>query len=401
MTFEKLGLDSPALVSDANGVLHMVYTAGPTPDSTFEYARCAQNCGLAVNWTTTVVDTGTPWTNRPRLVVGSDGRLHALYETDELQTQQTVYSTCAANCSVPSSWTKSYLTSLFVGWSAEYRGAPLVIDDQHRLSFVVSDLTIHSILKLATCATGCTDVANWSVGVVRDGGGRTAMAARGTTLHAVVYNDVDSLVYRTCSSNCTEAANWQESPPLFIHDGIGQVAVVVTAQNGVRVAYNQGVSAADQSAAIKAQDSRLLVWSCDANCLVPANWAGVILGDVREGEAGLSMAEAGGALVLSLVSTVAINTRVCLSGCTNAAQWGVSLVDSAELMALEYDPYVYGLSGCSSRPSFAAWYPVEGSLAIRPDGSLAFANANHMLRTCPGQSSPSYLPGFGRVVFLP
>jgi hypothetical protein len=41
----------------------------------------------------------------------------------------------------------------------------------------------------------------------------------------------------------------------------------------------------------------------------------------------------------------------------------------------------------------------QGVVAIRPDGSLAFAHTASILRTCPNSTSVGYLPGFGRFVF--
>src|SRR6478609_4402180 len=76
VTIEELGFVEPAIVSGADGVLHLVFTSGPTPDSSFGYARCASNCGVGSSWTVTLIDTGAPLKNRSRLVIGSDNRLH-------------------------------------------------------------------------------------------------------------------------------------------------------------------------------------------------------------------------------------------------------------------------------------------------------------------------------------
>lgn len=402
-TLEVLGFSEPAMVAAPDGVLHLVFHSGPTPDSDFRYARCAQDCGQAANWTVTTVDTGAPLMNRTRLALGPDGRLHALYETDELGLSQTIYSSCAANCTQAASWSKVYLTSLFVGQSAGWRGAPLAVDSQGRVSFIVSTLSTNATLTIATCAANCDSVGNWTTGLFRQGGSRTAMVARGTALHAVTYNDNDSLVYRTCASDCTVTANWQESPPLFIHDGYMPTSIAVTAQGGVRVAYNQGPSASSQTPPIKAQDNRMLVWSCDANCLAPAGWNGVMLGDSREGEEGIALVELGGALAVVATNSIDAKVHVCTSGCTEAANWGRAPVDSSEAFRLQYDPVTYGSAGCSNgNASFAAWYLDDGVIAVRPDGSAAVAFGSHMLRKCnPLQTMASYLPGFGRLVWLP
>ena len=403
VTIEQVGFVEPAIVSGTDGVLHLVFTRGPTPDSSFGYARCSSNCGVTASWSITLIDTGAPLKNRARLVIGTDGRLHALYETVENNLTQTVYTSCASNCTTAASWSKTYLTTLFIGSSGPFHGAPLAIDSQNRLSFVVSPLTTNPTLTLATCASNCETLSNWTVGIFRQGGSRTAMVARGTTLHAVTFNEGDSLVYRTCAANCTQTASWQESPPLFIHDGSMPTAIAVTAQGGVRIAYNQGTSASNQSAPIKAQDNRVLVWSCDSNCLAVASWRGTVVGNARDGEEGISLAEAGGALVLLTTNSNDATGSLCTAGCTDAANWQRLPVDSSTAFGNQYNPITWGSTGCSSPPAFyAAWYLDDGVLAIKPDGTVATAFGSHMLRRCSsGQVSASYLPGFGRIVYFP
>ena len=403
ITIEQLGFSDPAIVAGADGVLHLAFTNGPTPDSSFGYARCASNCGVSASWSVTLIDTGAPQKSRSRLVIGTDGRLHALYETTENGLTQTVYSSCASNCATAANWSKTYLTSLFIGSSSEVHGAPLAIDAQNRLSFIVSTLTTNATLTLATCASSCDTLTNWTAGTFRTGGGRTAMVARGTTLHAVIFNDSDSLVYRTCAANCTQAASWMESTPYFIHDGRMPTAITVTAQGGVRIAYNQGTSASNQSAAIKAQDNHVLVWSCDANCMAIANWGGTIVGSARDGEEGISLAESNGLLVLLTTNTDDATGSICTAGCTNGASWQTVAVDSSTGFGAQYNPITWGSAGCSSPPAYyAAWYLDDGVLAVKPDGTVATAFSSHMLRRCTsGQVSATYLPGLGRITYFP
>ncbi|MEW5739983.1 MAG: hypothetical protein AB1938_13710, partial [Myxococcota bacterium] len=401
VTFEVLGFNEPAMVSGADGTLHVVFTSGPTPTSAFQYARCSQDCGVSGNWTITTIDSGQALKNRARLVIGTDNRLHALYETQESGGTQTIYSTCAANCTQAGSWSRTDLTSLLDG-SAPWRGAPMVIDSQNRVYFIVSHLTFNPKVTIATCASGCDTLSNWTTGVFRQGGSRTAMAARGTTLHAIMHNENNELVYRTCTGNCTVTSNWQESPPLFVFNSYQPTAIAVTAQGGVRVAYNQG-NGGSSDPQIMAQDYRLLVWSCDANCMDPTSWNGVILGDANEGTEGLSLVEAGGGLVLLSTNETTATVHVCSSGCTNNANWQRGVVDSSEAFRLAYDPVTYGSSGCSPGPaSFAAWYLDDGIAALRPDGSAAFVFGSHMLRKCyPTQDMATWLPGFGRLAYVP
>lgn len=400
VTFETLAFGEPALVSGGDGVLHLAWVAGPTPDSTVHYARCAQDCGVASSWQQLEVFRGAPWTSRPRLALGPDGRVHLLYELYESSSDQTWYATCASNCTQAASWSRVNLTPVLGNLRAAWRGAPLVVDSAGRASFIVSSLTTGAAIALATCSTGCTTAAGWSVGLIRTGGSRMTMAAHGTTLHLVLQNEVNALVYRTCAADCTNAGSWQESPPLFIHDGYQPTSLAVTSAGGLRLAYNQGPTPANESPAIKAQDQKVLVWSCDANCMQESGWSGVILGDLRDGEEGIMLAERGGALVLALTNTLTVVTRVCTSNCGVDTSWQSGEVDSTTAINAAYDPNVYGMCG-TSVPAFSAWYPDDGVVAIRPDGAVAFAHSTHMLRTCAGQSTPSRLPGFGRLVYLP
>lgn len=279
----------------------------------------------------------------------------------------------------------------------------MVIDSQNRISFVVSTLTFNATLTLVTCGGSCDTLTNWSTGVFRQGGTRTAMAAHGTTLHAITWNDNDSLVYRTCASNCTQPTSWQETPPLFIHDGSMPTAIAVTASGGIRVAYNQGVSASNQSAAIKLQDNRLLAWSCDSNCLQTASWAGTIIGNAEDGNEGISLVEAGGTQVLLSTNSIDATGLLCSANCTDGASWQTVPVDSSTAIGNQYDPIAHGSVGCSNGNAyFAAWYLDDGVLAVRPDGSVATAFGSHILRKCTAlQTSASYLPGFGRLTYFP
>jgi hypothetical protein len=68
----------------------------------------------------------------------------------------------------------------------------------------------------------------------------------------------------------------------------------------------------------------------------------------------------------------------------------------------EYDPFAFAAGTCEGDPpQFATWHLTQGVVALRPDASVAFAHTASILRTCPGSSSVGYLPGFGRLVFVP
>ena len=350
------------------------------------------------------------FTGSPRMVIGTDNRVHVLYDISRSSGPgELVYATCASNCVQAASWTKTNLASIFGGaWSSPSNGAPLVIDSQNRLTFTVDRKAFTSrAVSLATCASDCGTVANWSVGNIRSFGTRTSLAVSGTTLHqlidnATALNDGDSLAYRTCASNCTVEASWQELGNLFVYDGQKPLQIVATAQGGVRVVYNQGLSAASQPANVKAQDNKMLVWGCDSNCLQLSSWSGFITGAVGDGKDGLALAEQAGSMILSVSNSDRVFARACSANCLNGANWQGADIDTLTAMTAAYDPFALTAITCSGvRPQSATWNFSQTALAVRPDGSAAFAHTAGILRTCTGGASVVYVPGFGRLVFVP
>jgi hypothetical protein len=231
------------------------------------------------------------------------------------------------------------------------------------------------------------------------------MTTIGTTLALAIDTENGDMVVRTCASNCTLPASWTESPPMFIFDGWNDVVLKATSTGGLRLAYNQGTSAAGQPANIKAQDNRLLVWSCESNCLVDTSWSGVMLGGVSEGKNGISMTTVGQATAVVAANTVDVVAQICSSGCGTGTNWVAQVVDSLAQMSADMDPYLYA-TGCTSggsavRAQFAGWLPASGSVGIGPTGTGYYAHAPYGLRQCPGETGVTYLPTLGRVVVVP
>jgi hypothetical protein len=408
VTFDTVAFFKPAIVASADGAVHLLFSLNTSP-STVQYARCAADCGVGSNWAVVILGSGQ-FTGSTRLAVGTDNRVHVIYETSGTGIPtELVYATCISDCAQPGSWTKTNLASLFDGaWSSPSNGKPLAIDSQNRLSFTVDRSSYtNGGLSLATCAADCTNLANWTTGKIRAGGARTALVARGTTLHQLVDNATGSangtaLAYRTCAGNCTAEASWQELSNYWAYDGARPLAIAVTAQGGVRIAYNQGVADASESAAVKAQDNKLLFWSCDTNCTQGPSWDGLVLGPVDDGSNGVAMVEQGGKLVLSVSNSAKVYAAACSQDCLNASSWLTGDIDTTEAMTLAYDPYTYTGSTCSGvRPISATWHLENGVVALRPDGSAAFAHAVYVLRQCVASTGVAYIPGFGRVVYLP
>jgi hypothetical protein len=407
VTFDTFAFYNPAIVAGPDNVLHLVFNTNTSPSELY-YANCADDCGVGSNWGLSVIATDQ-FLGAPRLVVGLDGGLHLRYDVTRTGgSNEIVYATCANNCGQAASWTKTNLASLFDGgWNAPQYGSPMVIDDDNRVSFTVDrSIYLNGGLTLATCASGCSSLGNWSVGRIGTGI-QTSLAARGTTLHQLVDNAAGSsattaLSYRTCASNCTVEASWQTLPNFFPYGGTMPTAIAVTAAGGIRVVYNQGTSDASQSAAVKAQDNRMLFWSCDADCLQSTSWSGLITGAAGDGAKGIAMAETGGTIVLAVTNGDRVFAKVCGQNCLSESQWQSADVDNIDTWTSQYDPVVLTSSTCSGvPPTNASWTLTSGVLAVRTDGAVAFADVASILRACPGSTYVEYQPGYGRVVYLP
>jgi hypothetical protein len=390
----------PKVAVGSNGVFHLAYAT--EYGQTVVYGTCAANCGVPASWTfaTLYTQSASGYTSDARLLVGANNRLHLVYGRRRNSMDETLYLTCTTNCTNPASWTTVDLTPLAGSYTAEWRGAPFVIDSSGRLSFLISDLTVNSNLTLLSCGSNCTTLANWQRGVIRQGGGRMWLATSGTTLHRIVNDGNKRLHYGTCASNCTQASSWTESGNLFVHDGAMPTQIAVGTNGRITVAYNQGATDSTEPPAIQAQANKVLVWQCDSNCMVDTSWSGVILGQAEDGFEGLALVELGGALVLALTQSVTLKAGLCTQNCTTAANWTFGDVDDSAAMAVAADPYMVFLCSSMSRPGFASWYPDEGTVAISPvTGEAVFVHAPNGLHTCGGITSrrPSSL----RVIYSP
>lgn len=408
-TVDTFAFYRPRLIADGAGVLHLVFNTNTSP-STVQYGRCAADCGTLANWTFVTLATDQ-FSGSTRLVAGSDNRLHLLFELSRTSgPSELIYATCGSNCTTAASWTKTNLASLFNNaWNSPTWGAPLVIDSQNRLSFTVDQkIYLNGGVAMATCASNCSTLSNWAVGTISTTGTNTALAATGTTLHQIIDNapgsgSANRLAYRTCTANCLQASSWQELMGFyFVYDGAQPLAFSATAQGGLRLAYNQGASDASEPPAVRAQDHKMLQWGCDGNCLQSASWSGFVTGAVDDGKNGLSMVSLGEASGLAVSNGGSIVTRICLGSCLVEANWQAGELDTVTALSAEMNPFTYAQNSCAgSTVVNASWTLGQGAIAVKPDGTLAFAHTTSMLRTCASSTAVVYVPGFGRIVYLP
>lgn len=397
LTFARIGWERASLVHGSDGTLHLLYSAGDSP-FTVEYARCSSNCGSASAWTVTIIEQGSPIVERTRLAIGPDGRLHARYDL-MATSQEPIYATCLDRCEDASNWQKVNLVAVLGGTSGELWGDPLVVDAMGRPSFISSDQRFPADIRLNTCSANCAVASSWNSGVIRSDGRKSSMVAHGTVLHHVINDGQGILRYRACTSDCTNPASWVESEPLFAHDIDQPTAIAVTEQGGIRLAYNQGTAASNQSAQVKSQDGQLLYWECDTDCMRASSWSGVALG-VNVGQSGLAIAEHDGAIVLAQAQGLELTTSICTNACATEGQWQTFVLDSQQQMTADVDPYtVRNCTNNDTPPDYATWFPEEPSVSVLPSGAVAYVYGMWMNRQCPG-STLVRQQGYGRLVIL-
>ncbi|MEZ4462673.1 MAG: hypothetical protein R3E66_23685 [bacterium] len=397
ITLPLVGFGDPKVLYTPEGVAHVVFHHGAGP-AYLVYGECAANCGVETNWTFVDLATGD-LVGDTRMKSDASGRLHVVYTTSPIGAgvSQTLYTTCASNCTNANNWRTVDLTPALDNTWSVYRGSPLAVSPDGAVYLVTTDGSYNARVFLTQCLGGCDDGRNWSAGQIRQGGSRTEMAVDGTTLHQVLSNEGGGLVYRTCAGNCTDAQNWQESAQLFAFDGNAQVRLAVS--NGeLRLAYNQGF-VSDESAQVTAQNGRILYWTCSSNCLDPTGWSGTLLANPKDGEH-LDMVAIGDATVLAFAAdNLDYQTMVCLGNCLDPASWTTATIDSTEAMGVDFDPF--SLMCGSDRPYFAAWYVESPSVAIsETTGEGLFASAGSLLRKCSVTGDFAKLNGMGRLTLL-
>jgi hypothetical protein len=171
----QIGFNSPSLVASPDGIVRMAFAAGLAPASVI-YAQCAGNCGVASSWTLTTLDQ-QDGAREVRLLQGTDGRLHLIYELYTSTAYWEYYSTCASNCTSAANWTKVDTSSLLAGTQAVGARAVTVIDSSNRISFLTKTRTSNATIQLTTCASNCTQLSSWQSGTIRTGGGHVLRCA--------------------------------------------------------------------------------------------------------------------------------------------------------------------------------------------------------------------------------
>lgn len=96
---------------------------------------------------------------------------------------------------------------------------------------------------------------------------------------------------------------------------------------------------------------------------------------------------------------------LCSAGCAMPASWMTGDLDTqATLNAGLPDPYTVSpgceVNGMPVRPQLATWASEAPAAAVSSRG-LVVQTGTRRLRTCPGVSTPTLFPGYGRLLFVP
>ncbi len=103
------GLHSSFVLAGPFGLRHVSYY--DAVQGNLEYARCGSNCGSAINWKKVTVASSGDIGLYPSLAVEPNNRVHLTFYG--ATGSALYYATCATNCFVASSWSKSVLDGSF------------------------------------------------------------------------------------------------------------------------------------------------------------------------------------------------------------------------------------------------------------------------------------------------
>lgn len=392
---DQLGFDSPWAVITADGVKHMLFKAAAPQPAVF-YAHCASNCASGTSWAISTVRAAPSVVDDVKLAAGPDGRLHAIFRLIDSSSasapQPLIYATCAPGCSSNSTWTQTDITTV-VADNFALRGS-LVVDTAGRISLLTSSRSSTADAWLVSCGSNCSASSNWQAGLLRDTDGSETLATRGTTLHMALLRPGGGFVYRRCASGCTTDANWQESTFALVGSA-REVSMTVSPAGLIALAFNQGMV---QGAGAQ----KLAVWTCDSaasDCLSGAMWSGVRFATDDDGLDALSLVSATGGLVMLHATVTDMQLSFCTTNCGDGAGWQTQVVDTTAQLAMEIDPRT--VQGCTMGPAvLASWYAGAATAALGPQGEGLFVWSTFIRRTCPGSTSPTRLPGVGRVLVV-
>ena len=180
-------------------------------------------------------------------------------------------------------------------------------------------------LKYATCSNGCTNASNWDIVSINTGShriGTTSIAIDSNDgVHISFYDDNnDDLDYATCSSNCTSASNWD----VISVDTTGTVgpynSIAIDSNDGIHISYKDYTN------------DDLKYATCSSDCTNASNWETVSLDTSTTNVAKYTSIAIDSDDVIHISyhheGWGDLKYATCSSGCTNASNWDILIVDA-------------------------------------------------------------------------
>lgn len=398
-TFLRVGLQEQLYAAAPDGSMHVVFNEGYA--ERIIYGHCSAGCSDPASWNLSQLldhtDIAATTVGVSGLAVDTTGRVHALVGgvASAGGTDPVLYATCASNCGVATNWAAVDIGPL-LGDGVVSVTSGLTVSANGTIGVIGRGSYGNRNAPYATCSTNCTDLANWTAGLVVDGT-VLYLALDGAGVSHILFSagttaDGDQLhYYGRCASNCTQASSWQLSTVGFVHTtGASTAGFTVTPSGRVFLAYNQGNAHLGTG-----NNNHVLLSSClGAGCTDLTTWTSFTVStDENEDEAWL--AHSGEQLELVSTSTLELRARTCASSCQDAAGWSQPVViDQFQLIAQAVPPD--SGSSCAGSSTFSAWYPTYPRSAIGSKGTV-IAHAPYALVTCPGSTGPARLANIGRV----
>lgn len=310
-----------SLASSLDGTQRVAYY--DATNRRLKYAACSSNCTVAANWQRGVIDQSAEVGEYASLKVRSGVR-HVVYY--DAANSNLKYARCSQDCLVHGNWAKGVIASE----GAAGRSASLAINAETgrlHVSYMHEVGSGTSILKYATCLSGCTSTSNWQRSVVDPGDlwplSYTSIAVGPDGRRHITYGTGSVLKYATCAASCADPANWERvtadaSPNVGTHSSLAIDA------SGVRhVSYYDG----------NYDDLRYA--RCASNCANSAGWARTRV-DRGEGTSGTDVGRwsslavgADGRLHVSYYDQTLgrLKYASCGSSCLQATSWSRQYVD--------------------------------------------------------------------------
>ncbi|MHB1339071.1 MAG: hypothetical protein ACYCYG_09660 [Bellilinea sp.] len=284
--------DGPSLAVDANGGVHVAYTAY-TSDANGNrpayYTYCPSNCTSQASFSAPVIFNGK--IDHVNLALDAQGHPRIIWVgSDPLQQKLIayVYAACNTGCTSAANWQMARVDAL--DNVLPHNSRFFAIDPQGRpgLIYYISGIGSVSGTYFAYCGSSCTNAANWRFTrispaelrfpvLVFDQAGLPRIA--GSFMDYTSEPALDYLVYLECDANCQKVIQGASFPikTCFLCDSPnGYLDLAFDSNNHPRMALYTGALEAGRGL----EANRLYYLFCSTNCgdWNTSDWSGYSLG---------------------------------------------------------------------------------------------------------------------------